>query len=1235
MILSMIFAILIIGDSTHHKETEARLQKIPCSPCYCTTTTDGDIHADCSNKHLHNIPSSLPTNVTHLIMTNNLLTKPDLHRLSHIKHLDLSKNNISSLNDSLKGVVTLLSLNLHGNQLTLEKATYPKGTFKDLEKLEILDISRNVLVTNSLYPDDSFRDLVSLQTLVVDGLENCTFGQGFARLKNLTTLNISGQRGYCSINRLLNESFLHTPHLRNLDISKCKITDIDVGSFLPLRNIDTLDMSENDQLGFKTFGDSMYGLVNSSLRELMLNQITSSFDIGVQIRRTHFRFFTEIHVKELYLDCNRIEYIEDTVLGVLPSVEIISLKNNDLQVGAYLFASDQLVSLRKLYINNPYTTIGPLPGIVVTNGSCVDREHDLNKVFSLYTTTNTDMSTVQRRQRRSSVYGKDETVKRKNVFHINYNGGVNEVELSQLQSKRLSSDPNRISKQHKKDEIHYSMSVTIPIAPNATFVNASHRDIKGIIGNILFGPNKLQTLDLSFNMLTKWVGPVQQAQNLKFLDLSNNFCKSIASTFLEHASGLQILNISANYLAQSVESDTEGEIFMNQHNVETFRISSNLIRHLPSSIFASMGKLKVLDLSWNMMSSWAVNIHQMKHLCMLDLSYNRFETVPVRLRNQIDAIMKERKDKFHIRMKGNNLKCTCDTLDDLWWMLKPYVAIDDASDTICSLSDGTETSLDKLNNLVLDLQERCKTVIPVIFGAATGLILFLSVVVGGVIYRYRWKLRYLYYTTRRKYRGYQRQMGEEEHFIYDAFVSYAEEEKEFVVQDMQNILEKRFGLRLCIHQRDFMVGEPITANVVNAIQSSRKTIILLTPSFLQSSWCEYEVHMAKFESIHSGRDIFCVVWLIDVPDTRRISRDVLDEIEHGTYIKYPADEVDREEFWQKIKIRRTHVRFFAEIHVKEIYLDCNRIEKIEDTVLNVLPSVEVISLKNNHLQLGAYSFATDQLNQIDAIMKERKDKFHIRMKGTNLKCTCDTLGDLEWMLKQYIAIDDASDTKCSLSDGTETSLDKLNNLVLDLQERCKTVIPVIFGAAAGLILFLSVVVGGVIYRYRWKLRYLYYTTRRKYRGYQKQIDEEEHFIYDAFVSYAEEDREFVVQDMQNILEKRFGLRLCIHQRDFMVGEPITANVVNAIQSSRKTIILLTPSFLESSWCEYEVHMAKFESIHSGRDIFCVVWLIDVPDTRRISRDILDEIEHGTYIKYPADEVDREEFWQKIKAAITF
>ncbi|XP_071116261.1 toll-like receptor 4 [Haliotis cracherodii] len=909
MILWVIFAILMFGESTDQLHTEALPQEIACAPCNCTKTADEDIHADCSKKHLDTIPSSIPSGVTHLIMANNVVTNlsaDDLHQFSQLRYLDLSKNKINILHaDGFKGAVALLWLNLHGNQLTLNKTTYPKGLFQDQTKLAVLDLSGNTLVKKSSYPDESLGDLVSLHTLVVDGIENCTFGEGFARLTNLTTLTISGRRGYCSIFGLLNESFIHTPHLRILDISKCKITLIDVGSFLPLRNIDTLDVSENE-LGFKTFGDSMFGLINSSLRVIKLNRITSTYAIGIQIQLTHVRFFNEMQVKEIYLDCNSIENIENIALHAFTSVEVISMKGNEFRPGSYMLATDQLVNLRKLFINNPYAISGPLPEFATNSDSCISTEHDNDKVFNFYPEKKIYMDTVQRlqrRQTRSSVHRKDHTRKRM-LVQRNFNGIPTNMVISRPKVKRLSSHQNRTSRptlKEKEEFIQYSINIKIPIAPNATFVNASNRYIRSKIGKMSFLRNQIQTIDLSNNILTKWEGPVLQAQNIKFLDLSNNFCKFIAPTFLKHASGLQILNISQNYLAESLENDTMGEIFINQIFLEIFRISNNFIYHLPPLIFASLEKLKVLDLSWNMMSSWVVNIRQMTHLYLLDLSNNRFESVPKSLRKQIDEIMIVRIDTFHVSMKGNSLKCTCDTLEDMWWMLEPYVVVEEESDTQCTLSDGTMVSLDNLNNLVLELHERCKTVIPLIFGATTGLILFVSVLVGGIIYRYRWKLRYLYYTTRRKYRGYQRQLGEEDNFRYDAFVSYEYDDREFVVQDMRNILEQRFGLRLCIHQRDFMVGEPITANIVNAIQSSRKTIILLTPSFLASSWCDYEVHMAKLESIHTGRDILCVVWLIDIPDTSKISRDVLDEIEHGTYIQYPADEIDKEEFWQKMK----------------------------------------------------------------------------------------------------------------------------------------------------------------------------------------------------------------------------------------------------------------------------------------------------------------------------------------------
>ena len=40
------------------------------------------------------------------------------------------------------------------------------------------------------------------------------------------------------------------------------------------------------------------------------------------------------------------------------------------------------------------------------------------------------------------------------------------------------------------------------------------------------------------------------------------------------------------------------------------------------------------------------------------------------------------------------------------------------------------------------------------------------------------------------------------------------------------------GLRLCLHQRDFKVGKTIVENIVSAIDTSRKVVIVLTKSYV-------------------------------------------------------------------------------------------------------------------------------------------------------------------------------------------------------------------------------------------------------------------------------------------------------------------------------------------------------------------------------------------------------------------
>ncbi|GHO90788.1 hypothetical protein KSF_008360 [Reticulibacter mediterranei] len=92
----------------------------------------------------------------------------------------------------------------------------------------------------------------------------------------------------------------------------------------------------------------------------------------------------------------------------------------------------------------------------------------------------------------------------------------------------------------------------------------------------------------------------------------------------------------------------------------------------------------------------------------------------------------------------------------------------------------------------------------------------------------------------------------------------------------------------------------------------------------------------------------------------------------------------------------------------------------------------------------------------------------------------------------------------------------------------------------------------------------------QYRTSMKKNGNDE-FAYDVFVSYSYEDRPWVRGTLLPTLEAQ-GLRVCIDFRDFVAGTPSVSEMERVIQSSRKTLLVLTPDYLKSSWSEFEYLM---------------------------------------------------------------
>ena len=90
-----------------------------------------------------------------------------------------------------------------------------------------------------------------------------------------------------------------------------------------------------------------------------------------------------------------------------------------------------------------------------------------------------------------------------------------------------------------------------------------------------------------------------------------------------------------------------------------------------------------------------------------------------------------------------------------------------------------------------------------------------------------------------------------EEMTYDVFISYAHGDKE-LAKELLEFLENN-GCKVCYHQRDFMPGEPIYENILEAIYTSKRVLCLVTPSFLQSDYCLDEFSIAQSYNVENKR----------------------------------------------------------------------------------------------------------------------------------------------------------------------------------------------------------------------------------------------------------------------------------------------------------------------------------------------------------------------------------------------
>lgn len=135
--------------------------------------------------------------------------------------------------------------------------------------------------------------------------------------------------------------------------------------------------------------------------------------------------------------------------------------------------------------------------------------------------------------------------------------------------------------------------------------------------------------------------------------------------------------------------------------------------------------------------------------------------------------------------------------------------------------------------------------------------------------------------------------------------------------------------------------------------------------------------------------------------------------------------------------------------------------------------------------------------------------------------------------------------------------------------------------------------------------------------------------YDAFVSFSSKDEHFVVNYLMPLLEENHEhrIKLCIHHRDFVIGEFIPDQIIKAVENSKRTIIVLSPNFLESVWTRMEFRLAHLKAIKERRARVVVILLSQV-DTDKLDPELKAYITMNTYVKWGDPW-----FWEKLRYAL--
>ncbi|XP_076103078.1 toll-like receptor 4 [Mytilus galloprovincialis] len=693
--------------------------------------------------------------------------------------------------------------------------------------------------------------------------------------------------------RIPNNTFKHMTNLKVLDLSFNRLQSMNDQTFNGLGNLMKLDLNNNmisGGMSNKVF-ESMKRLTDLDLSHNGLTRINEKTFLGLQ------------NLQNLRLNDNELHYnisnIPTESFKPLESVTWLSIQNNN-------FARKIFPSYGIVFPDKTISDLAMLEILELDVNTGFGYDAILGKGFSylkhLYSLSACNCQTF--------ILESDTFKYTPNLTHVYFNHCSPRVyrekheEFSKLMKLKVLQLNGWRSNDLDENELLALISglsnTTIRILKmNYLFISFYSVPLSNLLNNISVVLNKTpiqelhftNNLNVHFNELDM---PVKVPPSLRTLNISDNSLEALKLNIKQVTSLHLEDNRLGNYLANN-------SLWIQNSKLEYVNLSNNSIYKLHTTIFIGQKYLRVIDLRFNFLKDSNFDMSSLVNLEILNLKNNKIKYLSDQSRMELDKVFKNN-GNAKIDLSNNPLQCSCFTLPFLNWMRLSQKHFINYTQFRCTFENGSFSKPNSFEEVLLNLQRDCTNHLYLIISVSFSVLAFIAVLSAAVIYRHRWKLRYLFYTAKLKYTSHRNMEENLNEYVYDAFISYSENDCKFVIGDCIKHLERNGNMKLCIHHRDFIPGEEITQNIISAIQNSRKTICIISRSFLESYYCMFEFNMARMESVHSrnGKNVlFLVFYEKLLPEELPLI--LYELIQKQSYIEYPNHEHGNVIFWDKIK----------------------------------------------------------------------------------------------------------------------------------------------------------------------------------------------------------------------------------------------------------------------------------------------------------------------------------------------